>query len=65
MNKKPDGLNLQFSKQEISRFSMVMVIPYPATIFCPENVVCFLHLLHIVKCVIQTIFFYGSKQYEP
>ena len=23
--------------------------PYPANIFCPENIVCFLHLLHILK----------------
>ena len=24
--------------------------PYPTTILCPENVVCFLCLLHILKC---------------
>ena len=24
---------------------------YPATIFCPENVACFLHLLHVFKCI--------------
>ena len=29
--------------------SLEIVYPYPATIFCPENVVCFLHLLHVFK----------------
>ena len=24
--------------------------PYPATFFCPENVLCILHLLNIFKC---------------
>ena len=28
------------------------VIPYPANSFCPENVVCFLHLLHIFKSTV-------------
>ena len=32
--------------------------------FCPENVECFLPLLHIFKCF-QTRFFHGSKYYEP
>ena len=27
-----------------------MVNPYTATVFCPENVVCCLCLLHIFKC---------------
>ena len=29
-----------------------IVYPYPAklNIFCPEIVVCFLHLLHLLKC---------------
>ena len=27
-----------------------LINPYPATILCPENVVCFLCLLHIFKC---------------
>ena len=37
--------------------------PYPVTIFCPENVVCFLRLLHIFKCT-STRYFHRSKQYK-
>ena len=35
--------------------------------FCPENVVCFLHLLHtcIYSNTLQTTFDHGSKHYEP
>ena len=29
--------------------------PYPATIFCPENVVCFLFLLHMYSSALQTM----------
>ena len=28
--------------------------PYPANIFCPVNVICLLHLLHILKNAHQT-----------
>ena len=28
---------------------------YTASIFCPENVVCFLHLLHIFRCISDMI----------
>ena len=29
------------------------VNPYPANMFCLENVVCFLCLLHIFKCILD------------
>ena len=35
----------------------------PANIFCSENAVCLLHLLHIFKCTPEH-FYHGSKQYE-
>ena len=36
---------------------------FPAKV-SPENVVCFLRLLHIFKCTSDKIFFHGIKQYE-
>ena len=36
----------------------------PANIFCPENVACLLHLMHIFKCTSE-YFCHGSKHYEP
>ena len=40
---------------------------YPAKILCPEDVVCFLRMLHIFKCTseVQTRFYHGSKHFEP
>ena len=35
-------------------------------IFCPENVVCFLHLLHVFKCTSDNCTSdHGSKHFEP
>ena len=39
--------------------------PYPTTIFCPENVVCFLCLLHIFKCNCILDFFMEVNNMNP
>ena len=40
------------------------IISYPAIKLCLENIVCFLHLLHIFKHTLD-FFNQGSKQNEP
>ena len=38
---------------------------YPANIyFSPDNVICLLQLLHILKCTFKISFIYGSKHYN-
>ena len=54
-----DYVSVNFSSYNIS-----IINPNPANIFCPENVVCLLKLLHVFKCTLEN-FYQGSKHYEP
>ena len=45
------------------RFFLLVICPCPANTFCPENVVCLLHLQHISNT--PEHFYHGSEQYEP
>ena len=49
------ALNIVFQKRYI-KFKDLNLNPYPANIFCHENVVCFLHLLHIFICFAGNVY---------
>ena len=47
----PDGLCSSLVLYSFSHYKQNFKLnSYPVTIFCPENAVCFLCLLHIFKC---------------